>query len=115
MNRRRTSEPRSNFPAYLALLLMAGAGTLGGVLHAIYRNDQVHIEREIAKTRERIEEHRLDIQMLEVRTERELDRYEIRAQLELRDSALVSIGHGVVQKVESVAPQTDPPVALRRP
>lgn len=115
MNRRRTAEIGSKLSAYLALILMAIAGTSGGVLHAIYRNDQVELEREISQTRERIEEHRQDIQMIEVRMERELDRYEIRHQLHLRGSSLVAVGHGVVQNVEPIAPAEGPPVALRRP
>lgn len=113
MNRRRSSESRSHTAAFVALALMVVAGTCGGAFHAIYRNGQIKTEREIAKTRERIEQHQLDIQMIEVRKERELDRYEIRAQLELYDSALVAVGHGVVEKVRPLPGPEDPPVALR--
>ncbi len=75
MNRRRSSEPRSHTAAFVALILMVVVGTVGGALHAIYRNGQIKTEREIAKTRERIEEHRLDIQMIEIGKERALDLY----------------------------------------
>ena len=113
MNRRRSEEPRSHAAAYAALILMVVVGTFGGALHAIYRNGQIKAERQIAKTRERIEQHRLDIQMIEVRRERQLDRYEIRAQLAHHDSALVAFGHGVVEKVQPLPAPGDPPVALR--
>lgn len=113
MNRRRSEEPRSHAAAFTALILMVVVGTFGGALHAIYRNGQIKTEREIAKTRERIEQHQLDIQMSEVRKERALDRYEIRSQLELYDSALVAIDHGDVEKVHPLPGPEDPPVALR--
>jgi folate-binding Fe-S cluster repair protein YgfZ len=118
MNRRRHPDPRPNtllYAAYIAMFMCVVVGACGGILHAFYCNEQVRIEREIAKTRERIEEHRLDIQMIQVRKERELDRYEIRAQLELYDSPLVAVGHGVVEKVDSITRPDGPPVALRRP
>ncbi len=113
MNRRRSSDPKSHTAAFVALIMMVAVGTFGGAMHAIYRNGQIKTEREIVKTRERIEEHRLDIQMIEVKKERELDRYEIRAQLELYDSALVAYGHGIVEKVHPLPRPEDPPVALR--
>lgn len=113
MNRRRSSESNSHTAAFVALILMVAAGTFGGAMHAIFRNGQIKAEREIVKTRERIEEHRLGIQMIEVRKERELDRYEIRAQLELYDSALVPVSHGIIEKVHPLPGPEDPPVALR--
>lgn len=113
MNRRRSDDPKSLTAAFLALGLMAVTGTFGGAMHAIYRNGQIKTERQIADARERIREHRLDMQMYEVRRERELDRYEIRADLEHFESKLVSVSHGVVEKVRPL-PAPDPaPVALR--
>lgn len=113
MNRRRSEPQKSHAAAFTALILMVVIGTFGGAMHAIYRNGQIQAEREIAKIRERIEEHRIDIQMVEIRQERELDRYEIRARLESYDSTLVAISHGVVETVHSLPYSSDPPVALR--
>ncbi len=113
MNRRRSSDPKSHTSAFVALIMMVAVGTFGGAMHAIYRNGQIKTEREIAKTRERIEQHRLDIQMIQVRKERELDRYEIRARLKLLRSALVAVGHGVVEIVPVLPGPEEPPVALR--
>ncbi len=82
-------------------------------MHAIYRNGQIKTERKISDTRKRIQEHRLDIQMIEVRKERLLDRYEIRDQLALVDSSLVAVDHGVVEKVSPAHAGDAMPVVVR--
>lgn len=112
MNRRRPNEIPSQKSAFLALILMALIATAGGAMHAIYRTGQIKAEREMSDVRKRMTEHRLDIQMIEVRTERLLDRYEIRAQL--NDSSLVELNHTVVQRVQPLS-ASDPsiPVASR--
>lgn len=113
MNRRRSEDLPNYSAAFLALSLAAIIATTGGAMHAIYRNGQIKTERKIADTRERIEEHRLDIQMIVVRKERLLDRYEIRDQLALVDSSLVAVDHGVVEKVQSTTAGENFPVVVR--
>ncbi len=113
MNRRRLNERPSGKPAFIALVLLAVLATTGGAMHAIFRNGQIKTERQIAEVRKRIDEHRLDLQMIEVSRERLLDRYEIRGQLESMDSRLVTVGHGVVEKVLHSGPETAPEVASR--
>lgn len=113
MNRRRSEEPKSHFCAFLALVLAFVVATSGGAMHAIYRNGQIKMERKISQAKQRIEEHRLDIQMIEVRKERLLDRYEIREQLALLDSDLIAVTHGVVESVRPVSELQIPPVAVR--
>ncbi len=111
MNRRRSDEAPSNKVAIFALILMAVLATSGGAMHAIYRTGQIQTEREIAQVRNRMDEHRLDIQMVEVRTERLLDRYEIRTQL--KDSSLVEFDYSVVEEVQPPAEEVLMPVAAR--
>jgi hypothetical protein len=113
MNRRRHDESKSHAAAFTALFLMVVVGAGGGAMHAIYRNGQIKAEREIVKTHEAIDQLRLDIQMIQVRKERELDRYEIRSQLALHHSALVAVGHGDIEKVQPLGGPETPPVALR--
>lgn len=113
MNRRRSEELPNHSAAFLALALAAIVATTGGAMHAIYRNGQIKTERKIADTRERIEEHRLDIQMIEVRKERLLDRYEIRDQLALVDSSLIPVDHGVVEKVNPTSIEEVFPLVVR--
>jgi len=113
MNRRRSEELPNHSAAFLALALAAVVATTGGAMHAIYRNGQIKTERKIADARKRIEEHHLDIQMIEVRKERLLDRYEIRDQLALVDSSLVAVDHGVVEKVRPTSSGETFPVVVR--
>ena len=113
MNRRRSAELPNHSAAFLALALAAIVATTGGAMHAIYRNGQIKTERKISDTRNRMEEHRLDIQMIEVRKERLLDRYEIRDQLALVDSTLVPVDHGVVEKVNPAYTGKVFPVVMR--
>ncbi len=102
MNRRRSEDSKSSMFLFIALLLAFVTATAGGAMHAIYRNGQINAERKITQVKERIESHRLEIQMIEVRRERSIDRYEIREQLAHLDSDLIGVTHGVVEKVRPV-------------
>ena len=113
MNRRRSEDHRFTTFCFLALVLAFIGVTTGGALHAIFRNDQISTERKISTVRQRIEEHRLDIQMIEVRRERLIDRYEIRETLRGLGSELVPVSHGVVEKVEPLPAPDLEPVASR--
>ncbi|MGE9270053.1 MAG: hypothetical protein ACQKBU_04555 [Verrucomicrobiales bacterium] len=113
MNRRRSEEQPNYSAAFLAVALAAIVATTGGAMHAIFRNGQIKTERQIVDARKRIEEHRLDIQMIEVRTEHLLDRYEIRDQLALIESPLIAVDHGVVENVTPPRPVEPFPVAAR--
>ncbi|MEM1082794.1 MAG: hypothetical protein AAGI48_01620 [Verrucomicrobiota bacterium] len=113
MNRRRSEDHSSHYFAFFALVLAFVAATTGGAMHAIYRNGQIKTERKIADTRQRIEQHRLDMQMIEVRREKLIDRYEIREQLDHWSSDLVPVNHGVVEKVRPLEEPPAGPVASR--
>lgn len=113
MNRRRSEDHRSHYFAFLALVIAFVAATTGGAMHAIFRNGQIKTERKISETRQRIEQHRRDMQMIEVRREKLIDRYEIRAQLDHWSSDLVPVTHGVVEKVRPLTAPAAGPVASR--
>ncbi|MGB6222227.1 hypothetical protein [Haloferula sp.] len=113
MNRRRNEDHTSHYFAFFALVLAFVAATTGGAMHAIFRNGQIKTERKIAETRQRIEQHRLDMQMIEVRREKLVDRYEIREQLKHWSSELVPVTHGVVEKVRPLPESVSGPVASR--
>lgn len=113
MNRRRSEDHRSTYFAFFALVLAFAAATTGGAMHAIYRNGQIKTERKIADTRQRIEQHRLDIQMIEVRCERTLERYNLREQLEYVGSDLQPVTHGTIEKVLPLEKPATGPVASR--
>lgn len=113
MNRRRSEDPKSAFFPFLALILAFVVATTGGAMHAIYRNGQIKIERQISQANQRIEQHRLDIQMIEVRREKLMDRYEIKDQLEHLGSDLIPVTHGVIEKVLPLPLPEHDPIAAR--
>ncbi|GAA5484745.1 hypothetical protein [Haloferula sargassicola] len=112
MNRRKSEPRKSNLPAFIALGLLTAIATTGGAMHAIFRNGQIKAERKISDAHKRIEDLRADIQMVEVRRERLMDRYEIRDQLAMIDSPLVPVTYQVVERVED-HPVDPMPVAAR--
>lgn len=114
MNRRRRQTQRSDFrAAFLALGLAASLAVIGGSMHAIYRNGQIKIERKISEAQERIKSHHTDIQMIEVRNERLLDRYEIREQLQLINSSLVEVEHRAIERVRRPREPDHPPLVMQ--
>lgn len=114
MNRRRPGPDRRSLIFPLAAVVLAAlVATTGGAMHAINRNGQIQLQREIARVEKRIAEHKRDIQLIEVRRERLLDRYEIRETLRTMDSELVPVRHGVVETIRPDQPRDPGPVASR--
>lgn len=99
MNRRRneTRTPASVFFALFLAVIIAGAG---GVLHAIYKNRQIKVTREIDAIDRRVEQYRLDIRTTDMRMDQLLNRFVIRKQIEESGSLLKPIPMGVVEKVD---------------
>jgi predicted nucleic acid-binding protein len=100
MNRRR-QESRTPVSVFLSLFLAAAIVTVGGVLHAFYKNRQVQVSREIDAIDRRVEQYRLDIRTTEMRMDQLLNRFVIRKQIEANGSALRPIPIGVVEKIDS--------------
>ncbi|MBB5351945.1 hypothetical protein HNR46_002184 [Haloferula luteola] len=108
MNRRRSESPKSLLASFIALGLLTVIATSGGAMHAIFRNGQIKTERKISDARKRIDDLRNDIQMIQVRQERLMDRYEIRDQLAMLDSSLVPVTFEVVERIEDLPPEPMP-------
>ncbi|MEY4569676.1 MAG: hypothetical protein RLZZ398_1115 [Verrucomicrobiota bacterium] len=102
MNRRR-NETRTSASTFFALFLAATIVTLGGVLHAFYKNRQVQISREIDAIDRRVEQCRLDIRTTEMRMDQLLNRFVIRKQIEENGSSLRPIPVGVVEEIDVTA------------
>ncbi len=102
MNRRRT-ETRTPASTFFALFLAAAIVTVGGVLHAYYKNRQVQISREIDAIDRRVEQCRLDIRTTEMRMDQLLNRFVIRKQIEENGSSLRPIPLGVVEEIDATA------------
>jgi hypothetical protein len=103
MNRQK-SAPRCRPSTYLTLLVTAVIVAGGGVTHAVFKNRQIQVTREIDAIDLKIKQYRLDILTTQMRTESLLDRYLIKEQLKVTGSALVRIPPGVAEEVNPSAP-----------
>jgi cell division protein FtsL len=103
MNRHK-SAPRFRPATYFTLIGTATIVAGGGVTHAIYKNRQIQVSREIDAIERRIEQCKLDISTIQMRTENLLDRYRIKEQLEASGSSLVSIPIGLPEEVRAAPP-----------
>jgi uncharacterized protein HemX len=100
MNRRR-NENRTPASVFIALLLAAVIAAGGGVLHAFYKNRQVHIAREIDAIEKRVEQYRLDIRTTQMRSDELLNRFVIRKQIEANGTNLRPIPISAVEEIDA--------------
>lgn len=106
MNRRR-HEPHSRIsPIVIFSLILAGAiGAVGGVSFVYYRNSQIQTAREIDKIEQRIEQHKLDIRTVQMRSDQILNLFSIRKTLDAVGTDLIPIPPGVSEDIIPVEPQ----------
>jgi len=93
-------------PSWIFTVLIAAAivATSGGVLHAVYKNRQVQLNRDIDATERRIEQYKLDIRTTQMRSDSILNRFAIRKQLEDTGSPLRPIPTGLSEEVNPAPP-----------
>ncbi len=91
MNQKKIQKTDSNPLHMIALIVIGLLLATGGVGHAILKNYQVSVAREIDSTERRIEETNETMKMVQVKIDRKLNRHMIRADLANRDSLLVPI------------------------
>ena len=103
MNRLK-SAPRTSPSIFLALLIGFAIAAAGGVQHAMYKNRQVKIKKEIVIIEGRIEQCKLDIRTIQMRSETSLNRFAIRKQLEDTGSVLRAIPAGLAEEVNPAPP-----------
>ncbi|KAB2642104.1 MAG: hypothetical protein DVB26_03685 [Verrucomicrobia bacterium] len=96
-----THTPLSIFIALIGAAVIAAGG---GVQHAMYKNRQVKIKREIEAIERRIEQYKLDIRTIQMRSETSLNRFAIRKQLEDTGSSLRAIPPGLAEEVNPAPP-----------
>ena len=103
MNRLK-SATRTPPSIFVALLLGFVIAAWGGVQHAMHKNRQVKIKREIETIERRIEQYKLDIRTIQMRSETVLNRFAIRKQLEDTGSVLRAIPSGMAEEVNPAPP-----------
>lgn len=103
MNRQK-SEPRIRPFTYVLLIVTMMIVAAGGVIHAIYKNRQVQVKREIDAIERRIGQYRSEIAGTQVRADRLLNRFAIRQQLKSAGSPLRPIPVGYTEEVKANPP-----------
>ena len=110
MNRLR-SEPTTHISVFITLILAALVVIAGGIMHAVAKNSQVQVERQIDQAQTRIEQTKVKIRMIEVRTDKMLDRFEMKERLKESASGLVPITPADIEEVRPLAAPTGSEVA----
>jgi hypothetical protein len=98
MNRRR-NEPRTRASTVISLILFAVIAACGGIVHALFKNTQIQVNREIDAIERRCEQYKLDVRTTQMRMDQLLNRFVIRKQLEETGSSLVPIPLGIIEEV----------------
>jgi hypothetical protein len=106
MNRHR-NEVRTPASVFVALFLTAAVVSVGGVQHAICKNQQVRLSREVDAIDRHIEQCRLDIRTTEMRMDQLLNRFVIRTQIEENGSTLRPIPAGIIEEIEATPAPRD--------
>ncbi|MEK7951362.1 hypothetical protein [Luteolibacter soli] len=106
MNRLR-SEPTTHISVFITLILAALVVIAGGIMHAVAKNSQVQVERQIDQAQKRIEQTKVQIRMVEVRTDKMLDRFEMKERLKQSASGLVSITPADIEEVRPLPAAQD--------
>lgn len=104
MNRLK-SAPRTAVSTYLILVVSFVIIAFGGIRHAMLKNRQVQVCREIDASEHRTEEHQLDIRTIRMRSETLLDRFAIRDRLDEAGSQMRPIPIGLAEEVKPSAQQ----------
>lgn len=99
MNRLRSAPTSPHTSIFVALILAAVVAITGGIMHAVAKNSQVQVERQIDQALTRIDQTRVKIRMIEVRTDKELDRFVLRERLANSGMPLVAITAADIEEV----------------
>lgn len=100
MNRLK-STPRTPVSTYLILVVSFAVIAFGGIRHAMLKNRQIQVSREIDACERRIEQHQLDIRTVQMRSETLLNRFAIRKQLEESGTEMRPIPVGFAEEVKT--------------
>ncbi|MFC4991105.1 hypothetical protein [Rubritalea tangerina] len=103
MNQRRTQSNQSHTIHIVMVIVIGMLLATGGVLHAVMKNRQVEVAREIDAAKSQIEEAEETMKMVQVKIDRKLNRHMIRAELASRGSELKQIPSQAVEVVTTAS------------
>ncbi|MGJ8676478.1 MAG: hypothetical protein ACSHX0_03070 [Akkermansiaceae bacterium] len=99
MNTSRNKQSRMSFLEVSLLSAAAIIVMVAGVTHAFLKNSHVEVMRAMDKTQRQIEDHRDNLNSLQVKIDKKLNIYQLRDDLERAGSDLVMIPSGTIEKI----------------
>jgi len=111
-NKRRTQKKNLNVSEVILLVVAAVLVATGGIWHAVIKNEQVEVTRQIEASRKRTALHRNEATSIKVQMGRKVDRYVIKNALQDQQSTMREMPIGVI---EVVTPNEKDPVASHSP
>lgn len=103
MNKKRSHTNQFSSIHIVMVIVVTALLATGGVLHAFIKNRTLVVDREIQESTKRIEECEKNIEVVQMKISRELNRPMVRAELAARGSQLQPIPS---QAIEVVTPAT---------
>ena len=96
---RKKKQRRLSVPEIVVLAIAAVILMVGGVTHAWLKNSHVEVIREVDKTEQRISDHQDSINSLQVKIDKNLNIYQLRADLENAGSDLVQVPSSSIEVI----------------
>lgn len=108
MNRPKSTARPSRTPisTFVVVVVSSVVIAFGGVRHAMLKNRQVQTNREIDAIERRIEQHKLDIRTLQMRSDNLLNRFTISEKLKAAGSQMRPIPIGLAEEITPAARPT---------
>lgn len=101
MNKHRTKKQRRLSVTEIVVLALAAMVLMaGGVTHAWLKNNQVEVMRNIDQAQQRIGDHEDSINSLQVKIDKKLNIYQLRADLENSGSTLKQVPSSAIEVIQ---------------
>ncbi|MFC5050215.1 hypothetical protein ACFPK9_06295 [Rubritalea spongiae] len=101
MNKKRSQTSQFSSIHIVMVIVVTALLATGGVLHAFIKNRMLVVDREIQNSSKRIEECEKNIEVVQMKISRELNRPMVRAELAARGSELKPIPSQAIEVVDS--------------
>lgn len=99
MNKAKKNHPGLSWVEITLLVIAAVVLMTAGVTHAWLKNSQVEVVREVDRTQRRIGDHEDSINSLQVKIDKKLNIYQLRDDLERKNSALEMLPVSAIEKI----------------
>ncbi len=114
MNKSRLKQTKMSVIEISMLVVATIIVMVAGITHACLKNSHVELVRAMDKTQQCIEDHKDAANSLQVKIDKKLNIYQLRADLEQSGSALVTVPTSCIEKISAhtLAGELDRPSAI---